>query len=77
MPPSKPNRSDIGFAISVVSQFMYNPIEEHMDVVYRILKYLKMTPSKGLLFKKFDNQKIEVFSDVDLAGDFTDRSLNF
>ena len=51
---------DIGFAVSVVSQVMHNPTEEHMDVVYRILKYVKMTPGKGLLFKKSDNQNIEV-----------------
>ena len=61
---------DIGFAVSVVSQVIHNPTEEHMDVVYRILKYLKMTPGKGLLFKKSDNQKIEVFSYADWARDY-------
>ena len=32
-------RSDIAYAVSVVRQFMHAPSEEHMNVVYRILKY--------------------------------------
>lgn len=31
---------------------MNNPTKKHMEVVYRILRYLKMTPGKGLLSKK-------------------------
>ncbi|PRQ35290.1 putative RNA-directed DNA polymerase [Rosa chinensis] len=37
-------RPDIAYAVSVVSQFMHCPSEEHMDVVFRILRYLKMAP---------------------------------
>ena len=44
-------RLDIIFSVSIVSQFMNNPTEEYMKVVYRILRYLKMTPRKGLYFK--------------------------
>ncbi|RVW20625.1 Retrovirus-related Pol polyprotein from transposon TNT 1-94 [Vitis vinifera] len=40
-------RLDIGFSVSVVSQFMNNPTEKHMTAVIRILRYLKMTPGKG------------------------------
>nr|CAN66727.1 hypothetical protein VITISV_041956 [Vitis vinifera] len=50
---------DIGFAMSVVSQFMHSPTEEHMEAVYRILKYLKMTPGKGLFFRKTENRDTE------------------
>ena len=51
-------RPDIGFSINVVSQFMNNPTEEHMEVVNRIWRYLKMTPGKGLLYKKSDNRNV-------------------
>ncbi|RVW82434.1 Retrovirus-related Pol polyprotein from transposon RE1 [Vitis vinifera] len=37
------------FLVSVVSQFMHSPTEEQMEAVYRILRYLKMTPGKGNL----------------------------
>ena len=58
-------RPDICFAVSVVSQFMNNPTEEHQEAVYRILRYLKMTPGKGLFFKKGSSRNIYIFSDVD------------
>ncbi|RVW92914.1 Retrovirus-related Pol polyprotein from transposon RE1 [Vitis vinifera] len=52
-------RPNIGFAVSAVSQFMHSPTEEHMKAVYRILRYLKMTPGKGLFFRKTENRDTE------------------
>ena len=66
-------RPDIGFPVSTVSQFMNNPTEEHMDAVFRILRYLKMTPGKGLYFKRGSNRSTEIFTDADWAGTITDR----
>ncbi|RVW33894.1 Retrovirus-related Pol polyprotein from transposon RE1 [Vitis vinifera] len=66
-------RPDIGFAVSAVSQFMHSPTEEHMETVYRILRYLKMTPGKGLFFRKTENRDTEVYSDADWAGNIIDR----
>ncbi|KAI5314706.1 hypothetical protein L3X38_043882 [Prunus dulcis] len=36
--------------VSVVSQFMHYPNEDHMGAVMGILRYLKVTPGKGLMF---------------------------
>ncbi|RVW92733.1 Retrovirus-related Pol polyprotein from transposon RE1 [Vitis vinifera] len=58
---------------SVVSQFMNNPTEEHMEAVNRILRYLKMTLGKGLLYKKNDTRDVEVLSDANWVGDVLDR----
>ncbi|RVW35073.1 Retrovirus-related Pol polyprotein from transposon TNT 1-94 [Vitis vinifera] len=66
-------RPDIGFSVSVVSQFMNNPTEKHMTTVIRILRYLKMTPGKGLFFQRTTKKEIEIFSDPDWAGSVTDR----
>ncbi|RVX01701.1 Retrovirus-related Pol polyprotein from transposon RE1 [Vitis vinifera] len=66
-------RPDIGFAVSAVSQFMHSPTEEHMEAVYRILRYLKMTPGKGLFFRKTENRDTKVYSDADWAGNIIDR----
>ncbi|RVW80146.1 Retrovirus-related Pol polyprotein from transposon TNT 1-94 [Vitis vinifera] len=54
-------RPDIGFFVSVVSQFMNNPTEKHMTAVIRILRYLKMTPGKGLFFQRTTKKEIEIF----------------
>ena len=32
---------DIAHVVGVVSQFMHDPGEVHMEVVFRVLKYLK------------------------------------
>ena len=41
---------DIAFVVSMVNQFMHSPRPTHFKVVYRILRYLKGTPGKGILF---------------------------
>ena len=66
-------RPDIGFSVSMVSKFMNNPTEKHMTAVTRILRYLKMTPGKGLFFQRTTKKEIEIFSDADWAGSVTDR----
>ena len=40
-------RPDIAYAVSVVSQFMHAPSEDHMAAVMRILSYLKELQEKG------------------------------
>ena len=45
-------RPDIAYAVNLVSQFMHDPRDSHMQAVFRILRYLKSTPGKGLLFSK-------------------------
>ena len=64
---------DIVYAVSVVSQFMHSPSEDHMGAVTRILRYLKVTPSKGLMFSKYGHTYVEEYTDADWAGSATDR----
>ncbi|XP_052882649.1 uncharacterized mitochondrial protein AtMg00810 isoform X4 [Gossypium arboreum] len=66
-------RPDIAFGVSVISQFMHAPREKHLEAAYRILRYLKGTPGKGLHFKKDVNRSIEVYTDADWAGAVNDR----
>ena len=63
----------IAFVVSLVSQFMHSPYEKHLEVVYRILLYLKSTPCKGLLFQNTPPQIIEVYTDADWAGSVADK----
>ena len=66
-------RPDLAYALSVVSQFMHSPSEEHMNVVIRILRYLKSSPGKGILFTKGHNLDIHGYTDADWAGSIQDR----
>uniref|UniRef100_A0A2N9FXX4 Integrase catalytic domain-containing protein n=1 Tax=Fagus sylvatica TaxID=28930 RepID=A0A2N9FXX4_FAGSY len=66
-------RPDITYAVSVVSQFMHNPSEDHMGAVIRILRYLKSSPGTGLMFSKNDHLNIEGYTDADWAGNILDR----
>ncbi|CAN1170240.1 Retrovirus-related Pol polyprotein from transposon TNT 1-94 [Linum perenne] len=66
-------RPDIAFAVSVVSQFMHAPGAAHFDAVYRIIRYLKGAPGKGLMFTRHGNLNVEAYTDADWAGDVNDR----
>ena len=58
-------RPDIAYAIGVVSRFMHQPQIHHMTVVMRILRYLKGTSSKGILFKKNDHLDLLAYTYAD------------
>jgi hypothetical protein len=66
-------RPDIAYVVSVVSQFLHNPNEDHMDAVIRILRYLKASLGKGLMFSKNSHLKITGHTDADWAGSISDR----
>ena len=56
---------DIAFAVSMVSQFMHALSQQHFDVVYRILRYLKGSLGRGLLLKDCGHLQVEAFIDAD------------
>nr|AAP54332.2 retrotransposon protein, putative, unclassified [Oryza sativa Japonica Group] len=66
-------RPDITYAVSVVSRYMHDPRSGHMDVVYRILRYLKASPGKGIWFKKNGHLDMEGYCDADWGSCLDDR----
>ena len=66
-------RLDIAYAGSVMSQFMHNPKEIHLQAAYRILRYLKGNPRRGILFKRNTGLVLEAYTDADYAGSIMDR----
>lgn len=66
-------RPDIAYAVSIVSRYMHEPRSAHMDAVQRILRYLKGTPGKGLLFRSNGHLTIDGYSDADWASCLDDR----
>ncbi|CAN1141377.1 Retrovirus-related Pol polyprotein from transposon TNT 1-94 [Linum perenne] len=66
-------RPDIAFAVSVVSQFMNAPTEEHLAAVNHILRYLKKTPGVGLMFRKHESRGVDLYTDASWASEVTSR----
>jgi len=66
-------KSDIAYAVSVVTQFMHDPKERHLQALNKILQYLKTSPGRGLLFQRNEKFKMEVCTDADYAGTVMDR----
>lgn len=64
---------DIAYVVGVVSQFMQKPRTIHLDAAYRILRYLKDSPGKGLIFPSSSSPQMTGDSDADWAGDALER----
>uniref|UniRef100_A0A2N9GPU6 Reverse transcriptase Ty1/copia-type domain-containing protein n=1 Tax=Fagus sylvatica TaxID=28930 RepID=A0A2N9GPU6_FAGSY len=65
-------RPDITFAVNRVCQFMHNPSFAHLVAAKRILRYLKGSLDKGILFQP-GPLTLTAFTDADWAGDPVDR----
>lgn len=57
---------DITYAVSVISQFMHAPTQDHLEATYT-LRYLKSCPRKGILYRRHDHHLVEVYVDADWA----------
>ena len=66
-------RPDISYAVHQVSQYLCAPRSTHYAAVLRILRYLKGTLFHGLFHSAQSPLILRTFSDVDWAGDPTDR----
>lgn len=64
---------DLAYARSLFSHFMHSPSEEPINFVIHMLRYLKSSPRKGIMFTKGDNLGIRGYTDVDWAGSVEDR----
>lgn len=68
------SRPDIAFATCYLSRYLDRPTQELWTAGKRILRYLKQTKEKGLIYQKEDNNiSLQGFSDSDWAGDTVDR----
>uniref|UniRef100_A0A2N9HWY9 Reverse transcriptase Ty1/copia-type domain-containing protein n=1 Tax=Fagus sylvatica TaxID=28930 RepID=A0A2N9HWY9_FAGSY len=65
-------RPDITFAVNRVCQFMHKPSPAHLVAAKRILRYLKGTLDRGILFQP-GPFALTAFTDADWAGDPCDR----
>ena len=68
----KSTRSDIRYAVGLVSRYQSNPGKTHWQAVKRIFRYLQMTKSMKLCFE-LDELEIKGFTDADFVGVTDDR----
>ncbi|KAK1431336.1 hypothetical protein QVD17_07793 [Tagetes erecta] len=58
-------RPDISYTVGCLSQFMHKPLDSHLKVAMRLLRYLKESPGKGCLFSKGENFNLTAYADSD------------
>ncbi|XP_070664508.1 uncharacterized mitochondrial protein AtMg00810-like [Malus domestica] len=68
-------RSDITYAVSLVSQFMHAPSMDHMKIVHCVLRYLKGSIGRGILMCNNNHTHISGYTDADWAGNALDRKF--
>ena len=62
-------RLDIAYAVGIVSRFIHLPQTDHLKVVMMIVRYLKGTCGRGILFKNNGNLDLLAYTNADWAGD--------
>nr|DAD43143.1 TPA_asm: hypothetical protein HUJ06_001373 [Nelumbo nucifera] len=66
-------RPELMFVVSLISRYMGQPIELHLQAAKKVLRYLKGITNLGIFYKKGGNDKLVAFTDGDYADDLEDR----
>ena len=66
-------RPDMMFVVSLISRYMENPTELHLQAAKRVLRYLKGTTEFGIFYKKGGDDELAAYTNSDYAGDLEDR----
>ena len=66
-------RPDLTHAVSVISRFMQNPQEAHLQAAKHVLRYIRRYPDLGLFFKQGEENRLHGYTDADYAQDIDDR----
>ncbi|KAJ0550054.1 putative RNA-directed DNA polymerase [Helianthus annuus] len=68
-------RPDITYSVNILSQFVADPRQSHLDAANRVLRYLKGTPGQGVLLPRAGPLTLTAYCDSDWLGcPFTRRS---
>ena len=61
-------RPDITYVVHKLSQYMSVPTDTHLQVAYRVLRYLKNDHGQGLFYSASSQMKLMAYSDADWAA---------
>ncbi|XP_020219731.1 uncharacterized protein LOC109802735 [Cajanus cajan] len=59
------SRPDISYTSHKLGQFIFDPHSGHMDAAHMLLRYLKHTVGRGILFKTNSDTKLHAYLDAD------------
>ncbi|KAI5385008.1 hypothetical protein KIW84_071848 [Lathyrus oleraceus] len=65
-------RLDMMYVVCLISHYMANPREEHMQIAIRALRYLRGTLDFGLFYRRRTTSKNLAYIDIDYARDVDD-----
>jgi hypothetical protein len=65
---SSNTRPDITFAVRQCARYSHNPKQSHAKAIKRIVRYLKGTKDKGMIFNPSQEFTVNCFVDADFAG---------
>ncbi|GKV43433.1 hypothetical protein SLEP1_g50721 [Rubroshorea leprosula] len=60
-------RLDICYSVSILTQFMQNPRQEHHEAAMRVLRYIKTSPGQGILLSSTSPIHLTAYCDADWA----------
>ena len=66
-------RPDIAFALGRLSQYLSDPVKHYRQALKNLLRYIRLTIDKGLVFSASRSQIITGFSDSNYAIDLVNR----
>ena len=66
-------RPNMMFVVSLISRYMENPTELHLQVAKRVLRYLQGTTEFGIFYRKGGDDELVTYTDSDHAGDLDER----
>ncbi|XP_062104185.1 uncharacterized mitochondrial protein AtMg00810-like [Humulus lupulus] len=67
------SRPNICYSVGVCARYQGNPMESHISIVKRIIRYVNSTVDFGIWFSKDTNSNLVCFSDTDWAKNAYDR----
>ncbi|GJS30953.1 uncharacterized mitochondrial protein-like protein [Tanacetum coccineum] len=68
-------RPDITYSVNILSQFVADPRNNHLEAANRVLGYLKATPGQGILISRAGDPVLTAYCDSDWLGcPYTRRS---
>ncbi|XP_058782874.1 secreted RxLR effector protein 161-like [Vicia villosa] len=66
-------RPDMMFVVNLISRYMENPTELHLQMAKRVLRYLRGTVEFGIFYIKEGNNELVTYIDNDYVEDLDDK----